>query len=228
MKNYRQGFVSPLIILIIAVAAIAGGTYLYKQKTTKPDTASSAVENNAEAKNNLENLGDQKDRSNLKHYSTPIGGFELYYPSDFCVSESKQSGALSLTVANTSDCLKINVTSKTLRAYISVGKARVSNVSALEKAINQQESSSDLDGEISEIKHTKLGGYDALTFHVKQTSPTSSEKDHYEIVTIREGLQYSISYPSNNPDFLQKIIDGFTFIPITEKLPSSAPTIQVR
>lgn len=92
MKNLQKGFIVPIILVIIALLAIGGGVYFYKNK--KIETP--AVVNTETQQTNTQtppvntqtnNSPSQNNTSNWKTYTSTQYGFDFKYPSEFSYTE---------------------------------------------------------------------------------------------------------------------------------------------
>ncbi len=92
MKNLQKGFVGPLVIAIIAVLAIGGGVYVYKNKKVKTlpvDTETQQTNTQTPPVNTqANNSSSQVDTSNWKTYTNTKQGYSFQYPKELYLDTS--------------------------------------------------------------------------------------------------------------------------------------------
>ena len=107
MKNHKQGFVVPLIIVIIAVLAIGGGIYVFEQ--SKPQQTTLTVQNSTstdtgQVYNGKESSGTTQSPDDSKTYQlkSNIGTVTFQYPNGFNVTGATglDGGGFQIEVKN--------------------------------------------------------------------------------------------------------------------------------
>ncbi len=115
MKNYKKGFVAPLLLVFIVLIALGGGAYYYAQKskappatvsetvTTLPTSTSTTV-----TKTTLQN----EDTVAWKTYTNTKKGYTITYPIDAkinstdssCVRIDRGFGFITINVGSSDPC----------------------------------------------------------------------------------------------------------------------------
>ncbi len=93
MNNLKQGFVVPVFVVIIALLAIGGGVYVYKnQKVERPVAVDSGIEqldqNQPKIDAQTPPVVAKENISNWEIYTNKEYGFELKYPKEWIYNNS--------------------------------------------------------------------------------------------------------------------------------------------
>lgn len=95
MKNNQKGF-APVLLILIAVAVIVGGVYLYTQNSQKEESKLGIIiENSVSTTEKTQST--QKTNEDWKTYRDEKYGFEFQYPSTWFVQVKNDGELLSFT-----------------------------------------------------------------------------------------------------------------------------------
>lgn len=90
MQTSQQGFIAPLLLVLIALLLIGGGAYVYVHNRQANQSAS--VDQTTQATST--------SPANWKTYANSEIGFQFSYPSDFVVTETSRENYFHVSVAD--------------------------------------------------------------------------------------------------------------------------------
>lgn len=99
MKNLQKGFVVPLVIAIVAVLAIGGGVYVYKNKKSEtPVVVDTKIQQSNQIQEQTKTQTPPvatKQNAFSKTYKHPSGLYNISYPSNWIVSDVREGVVFS-------------------------------------------------------------------------------------------------------------------------------------
>ena len=225
MKNQQKGFIAPLLLAIIALLALGGGTYYFVQKSKTPQafvptTATTTVTDSTVAR--AETVG-------WKTYTNYAYGFSVKLPTDNNVyaCEQGQDGNLQIALANEksyrililenpSDANLIKSCNYDERAKyknLFIG-ARQSNAGEYSTFVENWQKGYG-DKKYAVVEEIKFAQHNAL---LKTKVESTNNNNPYKEMIIDGGKYFYSINLGNKSDYLEKILSTFEVVTAKDQL----------